>query len=67
MLHLGRRLPVAAAVGARPVTDTMDLPGVSAQLNEVPARVFGLDGGFSGQHRIPFGAQDNAIYRDSMS
>jgi len=53
-LHLGRRLRVATVVRRRPVAQAVDLPGVFAELGEVPARVFGLDVGFGGWHRGPF-------------
>src|SRR5215470_16923250 len=52
-VDLGRRLPVTAVI-ARPVAQAVDLPGVFAELGEVPGWLFGLDVGFGCGHDGPF-------------
>src|SRR5215510_8586446 len=74
LLHLGARLR-ATAVSGRPVAHAMDLLGMPAELDEVPARVARRDVGFGGWHGIPFWviprgaleASGSGSYRDSMS
>jgi hypothetical protein len=53
VLDLGR-LPVTAVI-AGPVAHAVDLLGVLAKLDEVAARVVGLNLGFGGEHGSPFG------------
>jgi len=52
VLHPWGRLPVTGVVRGWPVAQAVDLPGVFAELGEIPARLFGLDVGFGGWHLL---------------